>query len=55
MIDHAEHFRGQARECRRLSGRANRRDDVRVLTEMADELDAEAEKIESEKATANVS
>ena len=38
MIDHAEHFRGQARECRRLSGRANRRDDVRVLTEMADEL-----------------
>lgn len=50
MADDAAHFRARAQQCRTLA--KNARDEVshRELTRLADELDAEAERIEAEQA-----
>lgn len=46
----ADHFRNRALDCRALAKRAATNLDASLLREIADELDAEAELIESRKA-----
>ena len=50
MLNDAERFRGRAKDCRRLAADASNVEDRRILSEMADELDAEADRIEAEDA-----
>ena len=48
MSDDADRFRERAKTCRRLAGEARNPADRAELTQIADELDAEADKIERE-------
>jgi hypothetical protein len=48
----ADYLRELARECRGLAAKARQPEDKRDLSEMAVQLDAEAEKIESSEAAA---
>jgi hypothetical protein len=47
MSDDAEHFRGRAADCRRLAENARYPEDQRILLQMAEELEAEAESIDA--------
>lgn len=49
MSEESKRFRQRARDCRRLAADAKADGDRRTLTEMAEELDAEADKIEAEQ------
>lgn len=50
MADEAAKFRDRARQCRELAAHANDEFQRRTLTEMADDLEAEAERIDAENA-----
>ena len=49
MLNDAQRFRERAQDCRRLAEEARNPEDRRVLSEMAAELDAEADRIEAEE------
>ena len=49
MWGDAQYFRERAMKCRRLMESARTEEDRRILSEMADELDAEAESLEADK------
>jgi hypothetical protein len=49
MSEDAERFRNRAKDCRRLAANARDEDARRTLTELAAELDEEADKIEAEE------
>ena len=51
MSDDAKRFRNRARDCRALSENARNEADRQMLAEIADELDAEAARIEAEEAS----
>lgn len=51
MTDEAERFRKRANDCRRLAGDARDEGARRTLSEMAVELDAEADRVDQEEAT----
>jgi hypothetical protein len=51
MSEDAQRFRKRAADCRRLAATARSDFDRQTLEEMAVELDAEADKIESDEAT----
>ena len=44
----AQHFRERASDCRALAKSARNEDDAALLEEIADEMDAEAERVEAE-------
>ena len=50
MSDDASRFRERARTCRRLAHDARSQTDRAELTQIANELDAEADKLEQERA-----
>ena len=49
MSDDAKRFRDRAKDCRALSKNARNAEDRQMLEEIADELDAEARRIEAEE------
>lgn len=51
MSDEAERFRKRAKQCRVLASQARDDDSRNELGRMADDLDAEAAKIDQEEAT----
>jgi hypothetical protein len=53
MGDVAERFRARARQCRQLSAAANDAIARQTLTQMADELEAEADLIEADHRNAD--
>jgi hypothetical protein len=48
MSDDAKRFRNRATDCRALAKSARSEDDAAMLEEIADDLDDEARKLESE-------
>ena len=48
-MSEAQRFRERASECRALAKSARSKDDAALLEEIADEMDAEAKKLEAEE------
>lgn len=49
MAEEAERFRSRARQCRELAKGARQKVDSETLSNMADDLDAEAARIDAEE------